>query len=65
MQERLDDEIEEMEFDNLIEQSYNLIDFYNINEEFINMSFVPMNSHVSAWSFCDVCQSYGHEENDH
>ena len=64
-QESLDEEMEDMEFENLIEESYNVIEFYNHNEEFINMNFQPVNSHVSAWSYCTVCQSYGHAEDDH
>ena len=59
-----DEEIEEERFNMLIEQTYNEIDLH-LNMDFINMTFRPTNSHVSIWSYCTVCESYGHSDYDH
>ena len=60
-----EEEYEEDQFNKLIDEAYDRMEIDDLDSMFANTQFVPANKHVSAWSFCAVCDVYGHLEVDH
>ena len=65
MEDAEEDELEDYNFNAQLDKAYDEMDLTDLNEDFLNMTFVPRNAHVSAWRYCNVCENYGHNESDH
>ena len=61
----VEEDEEEQAFNKLIDDCYEQMEYNDTNNQFINNNFIPVNLHISVWSFCAVCDSYGHTEADH
>ena len=60
-----EEDYEEDKFNKLIDEAYDRMEMDDMETMFANIQFVPANKHVSAWSYCCVCDVYGHSEVDH
>ena len=65
MEDAEEEELEDYNFNIQLDKAYEEMELTDLNVEFLNMTFVPRNAHVSAWSYCQLCENYGHNESDH
>ena len=57
--------IEDENFDTMIDEAYLNMGMEDITTLFNNINFVPSIAHISAFAYCDICEIYGHNLENH